>query len=123
MVSAGRDELLCDLAETYHIYDFKALPARTLATLSVGLRDNSRIKMLMRGEKVSAQDAMMAAAVDRLTLLVWMQTEDGVQGINRPPSLLEQLLGEPNSTGEVVGFETTEDFERAWEALTGVKHG
>jgi len=123
MISANRDALLCDLAETYGIYDFKALPARTLATLSVGLRDNSRIKMLMRGETITKTEMLLAAMVDRLSFLLWMQTEDAINGINRPVSLLDQLLGVAETDGDIESFDTPEAFEKAWKKITGVKHG
>lgn len=123
MIAANRDALLCDLAETYHIYDFKALPATTLATLSVGLREESRIKMLMRGESITKTEMMLAAIVDRLSFLVWLQTEDAISGINRPVSILDQLLGMTEEQGEIESFDTPEAFEKAWEIITGVKHG
>ncbi len=41
MISRDEDALICDLAETYQIYNYKSLPARLVATLSVGLRDDS----------------------------------------------------------------------------------
>ena len=49
MIRLDRDALICDLAETYHIYDMRSLPLQTVATLSAGLRDDSRIKMKAGG--------------------------------------------------------------------------
>lgn len=49
MLSADRDALICDMAETYHIYDVRALPVKMLATLACGLRDDSRIKLKITG--------------------------------------------------------------------------
>ena len=63
MISADRDALLCDFAETYGIYDFRALPAFTLATLAVGLRDDSRIKMKMHGTRITRTETLLAGAV------------------------------------------------------------
>ena len=51
MYASYRDELICDMAETYHVYDLRALPVETLATLAAGLRENSRVKMKMAGIK------------------------------------------------------------------------
>ena len=40
------------------------------------VRENSRIKMLMSGQKASTEIMLMSAIVDRLSLLVWQNTED-----------------------------------------------
>lgn len=124
MISTDRDALICDLAETYGILDWKALPVRMLATMAAGLRDDSRIKMRLSDSTVSRSDMLLAAAVDRLSLLTWRQTEDGRKGENCPKSIVAMLLGEPqDSGGEIQTFETGEDFKRAWKQVAGVEDG
>lgn len=123
MVAADRDALLCDLAETYRIYDFRALPVSTLATLAVGLRENSRIKMHLSGMRITREEMLLAAAVDRLSLLLWAKTEDGRNGINRPKSVLSTIMGDDSSNGPVEAYESAEDFEAEWFRITGGHHG
>lgn len=123
MIATDRNALMCDLAETYGIFDIRALPASVLATLSVGLRDDSRIKMKMAGEKIPRQDMMQAAMVDRLSLLLWAKTKDAQHGMNRPKSLLEILTSPPQKSGGTQGFDSPEDFEAEWKRRTGVGHG
>ena len=36
--------MICDLGETYQIYDYKSYPVSLIATLAVGLGPESRIK-------------------------------------------------------------------------------
>lgn len=69
MMHADRDALLCDLAETYHVYDLKALPVQTLAALSFGLRDDSRIKMKLSGMVYVSPIILQAEIVDNLALI------------------------------------------------------
>ena len=64
MISVDEEALICDFAETYHIYDYRSLPARRAATFAVGLRDDSRIKMKMAGMNVSMDSIMIAAIAD-----------------------------------------------------------
>lgn len=45
MINTDESAVICDLAETYSIFDYKSLPVLTVATFCVGLRENSRIKM------------------------------------------------------------------------------
>ena len=52
MVALDEDALICDFAETYHIYDYRRLPVEYAATLAYGLRENSRIRMVQSGLKV-----------------------------------------------------------------------
>jgi hypothetical protein len=123
MISANRDALLCDMAETYGIYDLRALPVSTLATLAVGLREDSRIRMYMNGTKITRLEMLLAAAVDRLSLLWWSKTEDAQNNKNRPKSMLTIMLGEQTEpSGNVEAFETVDEFESEWERITGVKH-
>lgn len=124
MISLDRSALICDLAETYGILDWEAVPATTLALLAVGLRENSRIKMRLSGRNVPVEHLLLAAALDRLSTLVWFQTEDGEKGINRPKSMVAILLGDTKETGgDVQSFETSEEFEQQWQSITGVAHG
>lgn len=122
MIATDCDALLCDLAETYGIFDLKALPATVLATLSVGLRDNSRIKMRLSGEKIPRSELLLAGIADRLSLLLWFMSEDGQNGVNRPKSIIDILLGEHHQGGDIETFDSAEDFEAEWRRRTGVPH-
>ena len=116
MLATDRTALACDLAETYHVMDMTALPVPQLATLAAGLRGESRIRMAMAGENVTTQETLLAAAVDRLSSLAWMQTKDGAHGRKRPPSVVAALSGKdkPKQTNtRPVAFATPADFERA----------
>lgn len=55
MYAADRDALLCDLAETYGVYDFRALPVATVAVLACGLRADSRIAARLSAERREAE--------------------------------------------------------------------
>lgn len=116
MIATDEDSLVCDLAETYNIYDYRSLPLRKVATFSVGLRENSRIKMKMNGLKIPLTEILLAATVDRLSLLLWSKTEDGARNVNRPMSILDDLMG--NTEKETEGFATPEEFLAAWNSIT-----
>lgn len=117
MITTDKNALICDLAETYGILDYRALPVETLAVLSVGLRENSRIKMKISGAKVQPDFLLLAEAVDRLGLLVWSKTVDGQKGRNRPKSLVAMLTREEKET-DIVSFDTAEEFASEWQRIT-----
>lgn len=122
MLARYPEKLTCDLAETYHVFDWKALPIKTVATLSCGLREDSRVMRAISGEKHTTDTMLLAAAVDRLSLLVWMQTKDGHNNRNRPASIIKQLTDPPKQSAVV--YESPEAFELArQEILKGVNHG
>lgn len=123
MVAADEDALVCDFAESYGIIDHRALPARLLATLAVGLRADSRIKMRLSGTQVAQDTLLLAAAVDRLSFLAWAKTRDAQHGYNRPPSILTVLMGDAGGGGAVKAYPSAGEYEAAWERITGVKHG
>lgn len=114
MIRMDEDALICDLAETYHILNYKALPAMLVASLVVGLRDDSRIKMKLSGAKAPSEIILLASIIDRLSVLVWMQTKDAQKGRNRPKSLMSLLF--PKETKATV-YKTGEDFEKARKKL------
>lgn len=125
MLRAGKTELICDLAETYGVLDYRALPVETLAALCVGLREDSRIKRKIAGERPDAPDPnllMLATIADGVSRLVWMQTKDGAQGRNIPKSLVAALLKTPSKDNEVASFDSASDFESEWERITGTEH-
>lgn len=123
MIATDRDALVCDLAETYGIFDMGALPVNLLATLSSGLRADSRIRMRMSGSDVTQMELLTAAAVDRLSMLLWAKTEDGRNGINRPRSLVKIMTGQKQEEVSSAGFNTAEEYEAEWKRITGVSHG
>ena len=124
MICADREALACDLAETYGIFDLRALPVSTLATLAVGLREDSRIKRKLLGNQITITEMLLAAVFDKLSILAWLWSKDGQTGDNRPESLLSAILGEKTeSSGAAQAFETGEEFEAEWRSITGVGHG
>lgn len=123
MIAHDRDALVCDLAETYGIFDMRSLPATLLAALSSGLRENSRIKMKMAGITLTLPEMLLAAIADRLAMQNWLMSEDGANGVNRPKSILTALLGADGANSGVMTFDSPEDFEAEWLRRTGVSHG
>lgn len=125
MLRLDRDAVICDLAETYGIFNYQALPVRLLATLVVGLREDSRIMRKITGNKIPREDVLLAAAVDRLSTIAWMLSDNGANGTDRPKSIVEALLGAPDQapSNDVEVFYTPEDYEAEWARRTGVRHG
>lgn len=120
MVRTDETSLICDFAETYHITDYRALSLKTAAALASGLSEDSRIKMRITGQRITTKTALLAGILDRLTTLVWMQTQDGHKGRNRPESILAKLTKgpEPEKKDEFLVFESSDAFNTMWNRLT-----
>ena len=66
MMANYPDELTCDMAETYGIFDIKRVPVKLLATLAVGLRDDSRVKRAKTKTVADDKLILLAYIVDLL---------------------------------------------------------
>ena len=108
--------MICDLAETYHIFNYRELSPSLVAVLCFGLRDDSRVKMEISGSKLTLEQHLFARMVDELAFQSWAKTRDGQKNRNRPVSVLKTLLEDKKEEAET--FLTPEDFDRAWERIT-----
>lgn len=64
MAAQYPEELTCDMAETYHVLDWRALGLPLAATLAAGLRENSRTRMALAGAKVPTETLLLGQAAD-----------------------------------------------------------
>lgn len=108
--------MICDFAETYHILNYRELSPGLAATLCVGLRDDSRVKMEIAGIKITLEQTLLARIADDLSFQSWAQTKDGQKNRNRPKSVLKTLLEEKREDQHET-FLTPEDFDKAWEKI------
>lgn len=76
MINFDEDALICDLAETYNIYDYRSLPVRLVATLSAGLRDDSRIKLSRAGFTAQQNTMLLAIIADRIESIRYMFSDE-----------------------------------------------
>ena len=112
MLGTDRDALICDLAETYHLYSLDAVPVMTLAALCAGLHSDSRIKLGMLGyTRIDPAFALVNIA-DTLTMF----THSG----DNPPELLRDIMtGKHKQDDKLKGFGTFEAFEAARKRILG----
>lgn len=123
MISIDEDALICDFAETYQIYDYRALHVSLCAILAAGLRDTSRIKTKIGGLNTTIDIIFLAHIIDSVNTLVWFQTEDGHNNKNRPESILDKLINTPDDEPEFLSFDTPEAFELARQMILTGKGG
>ena len=112
MIRLDEDALICDLAETYHVFDYRSLPVRLVATLCSGLRDNSRIKMKASKKPISNETFLLAVIADRIELLRHMFSSD-----KGKPMLLTDALSKEETSAP--GFATGEELEKALAEIRG----
>lgn len=87
------------------------MPVTLAATLAAGLPEHSRSKMKSADLPVPADLLLLAEAVDRLSLLVWMQTEDGQKGRHQPQSIVDILINRKQES-DVEAYDSIEDYEK-----------
>lgn len=114
------EALICDLAETYHILDYRSLPVQLVATLSVGLRADSRIKMMASGMNVTQDTLLLASIADRIEMFRFGFSDASKKGKKPPKMLVEMLLGDNQTNAKgITKFKTAEDFEQALARIRG----
>lgn len=120
MLTTDEDALICDLAETYGVFNYRGLPLSLVAVLACGLGENSRIMKAMSKTTVSTDTLLSAMTVDALRILVWQNTEDGQKGRNKPDSIANKLMGaEDKETNNFETYASGDDFDAAWKEITG----
>ena len=112
MLVLDESALICDMAETYHIYDIRSVPLPYLATLASGLGMDSRIKLKEYGLKAPWTTAMLAMYID-----TWSKDE----GKQLLPIFLEKREKGVKSNSQV--FASADDFEAAKAAILGENNG
>lgn len=101
--------MICDLAETYHIYDYRSLPPTVVATLVAGLRDNSRLCMKAKGIPAPMETLISGVIADRIGCILELL------GMN-VPSVMDVIYGVPQETEKeekdngIRSFESIEEF-------------
>ena len=60
---------------------------------------------------------LLAAIVDRLSILVWANSKDAAKGQNKPKLILEEINKQPKKDTNVVAFENGADFDEARKKL------
>lgn len=105
----GEDEIICDLAETYHILNYQELPPDLVATLVLGLPDHSRIKRKYQKRKTTLTEELLALILDDFNALLWSMSKHG----QRPKSVYKILTEDPQKKEDLQAFESPDDYE-AW---------
>lgn len=118
MLKTDEDSFICDLAEYYHIYDYRSFRPTYIGTLAQGLPDKSRIKLKLANSRLDLDSMLIASCVDALNILVWMKTKDAQNGWNKPKSVLRALNGKEDNDS-VEGFESGDDFDKAFAEIAG----
>ena len=115
MIATDEDALICDFAESYHIYDMRQFPVVYIATLAKGLRHDSRIMMAVNGLKVDLNTLLLAHIADNTAINTWFKTKDAQYGNNRPPSMIKTLTRKDSEIARE--FVDGDDFIEEWRRL------
>ena len=117
MIETDESALICDFAETYHIYDYRALPVSYAATLAYGLRGDSRIRLKLGEVKEEVPCFISAAkAADCLALFVNSLREEPEEC---PALLTDIIYGRwKKEEKKKTSYSSGEDFRNAWAKLT-----
>lgn len=120
MLNTDEDAVFCDIAETYHLFDWSTVSVTTLARLASGLRDSSRIMLKLGGQHVPIERLLMAMVADNTAYTAWSNTQGAHDHPDNPPErIVPVMLGmeQKKNSRTVQSFRTAEEFEAKLEKL------
>ena len=122
-VSEANNELVCDFAEYYHIYNYTEHNPVYVSILAKGLRRDSRTMQKLNNEKYSFTEYLQGMLVDDFNMYLYSHTQDAKSGTHKPKSIISMMRGEDGkrhlTNGETQAFRTGEDFEKARNRILG----
>lgn len=108
--------MICDLAETYHIYNYEQLPVEKVAVFVCGLREKARV-----WQKFGQHDfdrELLTLIYDKINWIAWTKTESAHNGQAPPDLLFPKLFPDiKKNNDDTVGFKSAEDFNKEWEKI------
>lgn len=121
MIALDEDALICDFAEFYHIYNIYDYSPDYIATLAIGLRDNSRIKLKLLGLRVDINMLLLAHIADNTAINIYAKTKDAKSGKNKPTSFVNLFTKTETreKAKEAKKFDSGADFDKEWRRLCG----
>lgn len=119
LLSTQEDNLICDFAQYYGIYDMEnQVPCSTAAILACGLPPESRVMRKMSNSPINTTDTILAGIFDSLNNLMYMMAG---KKRKKPKSLLDKLLNsekrKQKKQENVVSFSNSDEFEKTWNAI------
>lgn len=111
MLGTDRKAFICDMAETYGIFDIDRVPVDLLSTLAVGLGENSRINLKKNGLKARWEIVLLALIADLMS------------GETDPRKRVAPafFISEKKKDGNVMVFDSADDFDEARARILGGK--
>lgn len=124
LIILSEDDVICDLAETYNILNYRELSPSLVATLVLGLREDSRIKKRVSEVPINLNQMLMALMVDNLQFLSWSKTKSAQRNQNKPDSIYRKLMKlDEKQKDDLMSFENPEDFEAYMNEIRGNSNG
>lgn len=111
LVGRCEEAFICDMAETYHVLNWRELPLKTAAILASGLSKDSRCARKLNGTKITSIEYSLLAILDELRNLVWTTVQaHSKEKVPKPKSILTQML-QQDQMPEILSSRTPEEFE------------
>ena len=89
-----------------------------VATLTIGLPEESRTKRRISGQKIDMKEALLASILDGIKILQWQNVQrHSKKRIKPPDSVLKELLGlNKKNKNDYASFTSIESYQAWYEA-------
>lgn len=99
--------MICDLAETYQIFDYTRVPVKLLGILVAGLHYNARINRERRDEDYELNTFLLATIADSVNMLLYGFFNDKK---GKKPDLFIDALTKKDDKADYLTFDRGEDL-------------
>ena len=112
IIDECEDELICDLAETYNVLNYRELSPELVAVLSLGLKNDSRVKRHFNKSRLNLEQELLADIADSLRFICWTFSKEAHKGRSYKGKSLLKLFteGPEKPKDELESFATIEEF-------------
>ena len=105
------------MAETYGVFDIYRLPVRTLATLAVGLRDDSRVMMAKSGRLADDKTVLLSYIADLLRGVAPNDSNSLTARCYADGTFTNKPAAQPSNDKHEI-FNGPEEFRARWKEIT-----
>lgn len=115
--------MICDLAETYHLFFYRECKPSLIAVLVSGLREDSRLYHAISGGISISDNTLLAVIADRLGEVLWAGFSK--KGAPQPKQLVNIILGEQKKKPAKNNYRVSKNIDEFMKLRYGkeVKNG
>lgn len=120
MIAQYEDEVICDFAQFYHIYDYLQFGVKKAAILAYGLPKESRVMSKLNNRDYTLEEYYLVALIDEIRnfehsyISAHSKTKPA-----KPKRITDSMMNKGTTESDVRSYDSAEDFEAELRKIKG----